>query len=883
MSAPLSEVQLRAQAAAVRRKLPTAGRIGFHTKGPWTGPARIRVGEEEADVVFCDSALAVREALVSHENEDRLLLVLTECEENDLGDDVLARLAKRRLLRGDPWRDVMTLFRAREVDPRISRERWLAQALLEAAPSEGPPPAPSGVLDAELAWGVILAHLGFGSARPDARALLEWTLDEERTARFQAASSELRTACAAWMGESAGGVAARALFCVEAGRSRDALAIGLACRVIFDPSGESEPRLRDAGIRLEPLVGAQAIEPTLGVAWADAAEAVARGLRGSDREATLKAVFDRAVELLDELRLPDQVWRSSVLPLGFEQRLEHSAAALGRALTDGSELSGAEAAGALALAHEVAPASGRRGQAVAMSLRLLRWLSAGVGSEPGSLAEAVERYAGESSFADWAREALADGDPAERVSAAYAALVQKATQRRERENQQFARMLSEATAAGRSTDVLPIESVLTEFVAPLARTSPVLLLVLDGMSGPVYQELAADLIDQGWCELVPEAAPKRARAIAALPTLTEVSRTSLFCGALRRGTSNDEQAGFAAHLELLSASRSGQPPALFHKGDLAAPGGVGLADAVRAEVARSSRQVVGVVLNAIDDFLSKGDQIHPRWGVVAVRPLESLLEIARAAGRVVVFTSDHGHVLERGSSLRREVAESSRCRTDDGRVDEGEIALRGPRVVGLPGGSFIAAWSEQLRYGAKQNGYHGGASPQEVVVPVAVFAPTGVSVEGWVEVPSELPSWWDAEGPPAVVPPDVVAPGPPRRGQIQLPFSGEAPAPPVQAAWIGALFASPVYGTQKRLASRSAPPDDRVKTSLLALEARGGKLTRAALARAVGLPLVRLGGFLAALRRVLNVEGYPVLSLDDETETVELNRELLIVQFGIRE
>jgi hypothetical protein len=324
---------------------------------------------------------------------------------------------------------------------------------------------------------------------------------------------------------------------------------------------------------------------------------------------------------------------------------------------------------------------------------------------------------------------------------------------------------------------------------------------------------------------------------------------------------------------------------LFHKGDLVASGGVGLADAVRVEIG-GRRRIVGVVLNAIDDFLSRGDQIHPRWGIAAIRPLAAILEHARAAGRTVVLTSDHGHVIERGTSLRREATDSTRCRPDDGRADDGEVALRGPRVVGHSGGSFIAAWSEQLRYGPKQNGYHGGASPQEVVVPLAAFAPAATPVEGWVELPSELPAWWEAEAAPVVVPREAVAPARPGGNQIQLPFAGREPTPPVpvvEATWIGAFFASPVYGTQKRLAARAAPPDDRVKAALLALDARGGKLTRTALGRAVNLPAVRIGGFVAALRRVLNVEGYPVLSLDAEGETVELNRDLLMVQFGIRE
>ena len=68
---------------------------------------------------------------------------------------------------------------------------------------------------------------------------------------------------------------------------------------------------------------------------------------------------------------------------------------------------------------------------------------------------------------------------------------------------------------------------------------------------------------------------------------------------------------------------------------------------------------------------------------------------------------------------------------------------------------------------------------------------------------------------------------------------------------------------------------------LAALDARGGKLTGPALAERLGVPLFRLGGIVSALRRILNVEGYDVLSVDDASETIQLNRDLLDTQFGL--
>jgi hypothetical protein len=38
---------------------------------------------------------------------------------------------------------------------------------------------------------------------------------------------------------------------------------------------------------------------------------------------------------------------------------------------------------------------------------------------------------------------------------------------------------------------------------------------------------------------------------------------------------------------------------------------------------------------------------------------------------------------------------------------------------------------------------------------------------------------------------------------------------------------------------------------------------------------------ISAARRVLNVDGYPILSVDEASDTVELNRRQLLQQFGL--
>jgi hypothetical protein len=61
----------------------------------------------------------------------------------------------------------------------------------------------------------------------------------------------------------------------------------------------------------------------------------------------------------------------------------------------------------------------------------------------------------------------------------------------------------------------------------------------------------------------------------------------------------------------------------------------------------------------------------------------------------------------------------------------------------------------------------------------------------------------------------------------------------------------------------------------------GGKMSRLTLAQRIHTPLVRLPGLLSAVKRVLNVDQSPVLKIDDSTETVELNVELLCLQFHL--
>ena len=109
----------------------------------------------------------------------------------------------------------------------------------------------------------------------------------------------------------------------------------------------------------------------------------------------------------------------------------------------------------------------------------------------------------------------------------------------------------------------------------------------------------------------------------------------------------------------------------------------------------------------------------------------------------------------------------------------------------------------------------------------------------------------------------------------------EPPLARPQGPWIDRLIESDVFAAQKKQAARTALSETRIRTILAELDRRGGKLTAAALAQSLGVPRFRLGGMVSALRRMLNVDGYDVLSVDEASDTVELNRELLEIQFGL--
>jgi len=482
---------------------------------------------------------------------------------------------------------------------------------------------------------------------------------------------------------------------------------------------------------------------------------------------------------------------------------------------------------------------------------------------------------------------LRSGDPVQVLSAAYARLFEAVTQIREKQAHRFAQLLVDWTAAGSQVDdLVPVERVLEQFVAPLAAEGPVLVIIVDGMSVAVCRELLADLTRHEWISISEPGRTFNRPAVTAIPSVTEFSRTSLLTGKLQPGGAAEEAAGFVAHPALLASCRAGYPPVLFHKPSLQESEDAVLAAEVRKEIASSYRKVVGVVINAVDDHLLKGGQIDVRWSRDEIKVLPALLHEARMARRLVVLLSDHGHVLDCQTQARL-CDGGERWRAASGEPAADELVVQGPRVL-VDGHRLIAPWSERVRYGVMKNGYHGGLSPQEAVVPIVVLSSTDSYPKGWREQPVDTPPWWDeptATPSAPEQPPPALKPAKPDPGTLFDLRGGEphARADEPTPEWVQRLVASAVFEQQKALGGRGLPADEQFARLLSLLDRRGGKMTSVALARALEFPALRLPGLLAKAQRVLNIEGYAVLSRDDASDTVELNRELLLKQFDLVE
>jgi len=894
MSSPTA-AQIVAQVRQIRAKYPQEKIFGLRSARAYSGPARVECGKdaleegkEAVEVVQCDSPLAIRLALRQELAENTLRVLITSLDETDLGDDIRLRLPKRRLFDMDAWEVVRQLFKAREVDPELRRLGWMADKLLASQPLKGYQAAMAGFLGLETVWPQLLGECwGLREARADLPSLLHWSLHPEVPVRLRQTVPPMMAAAIDWLTGTAGSPARAVVELMGRPVQINAMAMGLVLGVLSHP--EATGRLESALTRLEERYFAGRL-PTSDILhkWAAAAtEAMTTLQQGDARQS--RQVQERADALLLELKAGPFVYLSDATPLGLQCRLERLGAALIDRLQQArwKEMATLEPLVCQARQHRLFGEDARRGDRLDMALRLLRWLA---DSRPlpawQSLAEAAAWHQREGGRLDWARRVLRAGDPVKELAEAGTLLAEAVARRQAELSRQFAVLLVDRTAANSvGPDLLGVEQVLDQVVAPLVQKGPVLLVVIDGMSAAVYQELLADLTRLDWEAVCPHGRTGMAPCLAVIPSATEFSRTSLLTGQLQQGNAATEREGFHTHAGLVAASQGCKLPVLFHKAGLHGPEGGGIADAVRAAIDERAQRLVGVVLNAVDDHLLKGEQLNIHWERGQIRGLEILLSLARASGRTVVLCSDHGHILE-NQTVERAAEGGERWRMATGAPLADELEICGARVL-AGGGRLIAPTNDKVRFGGKKNGYHGGLTPQEMVAPVVVLHRRDGELEGWVPVPTDMPAWWDD---PLGGEQGRTVAGETRRvniaqGDLFTPPAPVAAAGPAAAVpvWVKQLLQTEMYQQQMQLMQRNPPAADLVTRVLTALDEKGGKMTQVALARAISFAETRMGGLVANLQRLLNVDGYMVFDRDHESSTIELKRELLLRQFGLEE
>jgi hypothetical protein len=823
-----------------------------------------------------------------NERREPLLVVITPLDEAQLGLDVLARLAGRQLYRIDHWHMVRDLFHAREVDPRLPSQAWLAEALLQHVPPGGYPPVTSGLLDAETVWKHLLTQcLDLPDGRPDAVTLLTWSLSASHLHRYEALSEEFRSALRQRVQDTAGAVGVAMLDALDTGHGALLLPIGLVCDILFSPAGQQQIEIAQARARLESYLAGRLPSSEVGRAWSAAATSALAALPASQRHDWLA----RAEQLLTDLKASEYSALSGVLQSGWQQRLTHFAAALQGFLQGKAPFDQVEERLDHVACHQESAQQEARLERVRMALRLARYLQMPLDQEhAATLGHAAGLYAAHGGYVDWARRSLLSGDEIADLATAFSLLAHRVRQRRESQNKQFATLLAAwYKAPGVIDGLLPIEQALGHIVARLARATPILFLVMDALSYADCCELVQDLGQRGWMTLADQPGHPLPLLMSTVPSVTALARTTLFTGKLTHGTSAVEKHNFAAHAELLAVSRAAYPPVLFHKGELLEGKTAGLSSQVRQALRHEQQRVVGAVVNAIDDHLAKSEQLRLSWTVDQLQHLDALLYEAQVSQRAVVMTSDHGYVLEAGSKRLAGSAEE-RWRPYDANLAAEEIVFEGPRVQQVTGAErIIVPWSEAVRYSQKKQGYHGGATPQEVLVPLAVLVPQHRTLPGWEALPDRVPMWW-GQGELSRTSVSSMPARPTRRARqataIQGALFAEAEgrsAEEPRTEWIEHLLRSPVFAAQRRVAGRRAPDDQCVRVLLATLAAHQDRLIHRVLEQRLSAPAFRLRGILAGVQRLLNVDGYQVLIVDDISGTVALNRQLLNTQFQLED
>lgn len=557
--------------------------------------------------------------------------------------------------------------------------------------------------------------------------------------------------------------------------------------------------------------------------------------------------------------------RSTILPLGLANRCEEVAqrAARGEPVPN-SEIGWMRA-------HRAASLMRNEISLLEEMARLSRYLASPANDEaPLVVAAQVHNYQKSGAFADISaarlRRALASTaefhDQADKVLAAYQV-------RRNRENLAFAQALARGyvEALHKSDGIVPLHRLWPDIGLRRPSDSGLFLVVLDGCSYPAFIEIVDELAQLG--EPVGLRVSERdgamgLPALSLLPTITSHARGAIFLGEIPKdplaaesvwredGERSTDPARFKQNKTLSQRTRR-----LFLKGDLAE----GQGPLIRA-IQDATIEIVASVFNAIDDQIGSSNtgaqlQVKPDQ----ISGFIPSLQAALAHGRSVLVVADHGHTPFWNKSLRVGPGATPRYRELGAKdvAPDGFIEIDVQELGGTPGRKAFA-WRMGTYQGSPQVGFHGGVSLEEMVVPLAWLVRNGVR--------ASEPAWWFGGMQPLATEPKArlaeATPRPARQSQKK-----ESPAPtakPIQtdlydrrpAIEALAIDAERAVGLPSEIMD-TLEPDER---AVLVLLVRHGSARMSDVARVLGKPAARVGGFLAKLHRKLHDAGAPCFTTD---------------------
>lgn len=883
-----------------RRGWETERVFAIRTDFPYAGGEELACDGLPLKVAECRSDLEARDLLLKLDREEgKGLLLLMRTDEERLGEDVRARFAGRTVHSLDQREVLKEIYQAAAIDPRISNDDVLLDALVMAGSGGSGRKAPGGSLDLDFAWSVILRQPDVMNQRPDLVEILRWSLDRERWAAVEALDRELVPSFFEWVAERAGEVAR----CLESlflsGQTNLYLPLGLVAGDLFDECLNTVDGAADARVRFENYLNGRTIKRADAAMWNRAAREVLDKREPEERE----RVAGQVDAILEGIRALPIASAFNYSKQGFRDRWLRFADDIDRLGRRKWESGSRAVFNSLSQLHEhaLAPLHASRLARAEMAARLAGYETnlAPQRNRPSGLGAAVRDFARHDSFIDWARFSLSWGDPFPEVAEVYGRLAKRLAKARIEAQVEFGERLCQwhADNEGGGAGLVPIESVAAECIAPLASQRPVLLLVMDGMNYPAFHQLSRSLERSGWVAHCRDGGEFPTRVLSVLPSITEVSRWALFAGKVETGQRKSEVVAFRENAALADVRSRGKP-LLFTKNDLGEQDSAALSGKVRGALSGSEHRVVAIVINAIDDQLKTGGQLSLDWKVQDIGILPAILEAAAEGERLVVLTSDHGHIpeMENTRAVNRAAEGEARYRYGEA-DDEAEREFTGARIKAATGReSVVLPVTESLRYGQKAAGYHGGACDLEAMVPLAVFGGQGDEIEGYQAIDAPQPDWWDWRrvflGDAEAKPVTVISPKPAttKKKKVtdvdELPLFVETSAksgkPSQEPAWLEAFFGSPVFDEQERLLGGAAPKREHLSKVLAAVTANNGSMLIAALAKAMGEASYRMNGILSRVARFTNVDSYPILEIDRDSDTVRLNRKLLASQFQIK-